>query len=95
VGLYGIQVGEAKRLYTLEARDIDFVRMRQIFDGRPVLTYPSTRGAEERWVNVGQIQDKIFAVVWTIREERIRIISARRARDSEEGRYRALYGGGD
>ena len=87
--------GEAKRLSTLEARDIDFLDMCQLFDGRPVYIHASTRGAEERWVTIGQIQDKFYAVVWTVREKRIRIISARRARDGEERRYCALYGGGD
>jgi uncharacterized DUF497 family protein len=86
---------EAKRLGTLEARGIDFLRMRQLFDGRLVLTYSSARDAEDRWVNVGWIDDKMFAVVWTIRETRVRIISARRARIGEERRYRALYGCGD
>ena len=86
---------EAKRFSTLEARGIDFLRMRQLFDGRLVLTYSLVRGDEERWVNVGQIDDKIFAVVWTVRETRIRIISARRARDGEERRYRALHCGGN
>ena len=86
---------EAKRFSTLEARGIDFLRMRQLFDGRLVLTYSLVRGDEERWVNVGQIDDKIFAVVWTDREARIRIISARRARYGEERRYRALHGGGN
>ncbi|UEM04157.1 BrnT family toxin [Skermanella rosea] len=82
---------EAKRQATLEARGVDFLRMRELFDGRPVVVYLSARGAEERWVSVCRIEDKFFAVVWTIREERIRIISARRARYGEERRYRAVY----
>jgi uncharacterized DUF497 family protein len=86
---------EAKRSSTLDARDIDFLDMCQLFDGRPVYIQASMRGAEERWVTIGRIQNKLYAVVWTVREKRVRIISARRARYGEERRYRALHGGGD
>jgi uncharacterized protein len=86
---------EAKRSSTLDARDIDFLDMCQLFDGRPVYIHASMRGAEERWVTIGRIQNKFYAVVWTVREKRVRIISARRARYGEERRYRALHGGGD
>jgi uncharacterized protein len=86
---------EAKRSSTLDARDIDFLDMCQLFDGRPVYIHASMRSAEERWVTIGRIQNKFYAVVWTVREKRVRIISARRARYGEERRYRALHGGGD
>jgi uncharacterized protein len=86
---------EEKRFGTLDARDIDFLDMCQLFDGRPVYIHASTRGTEERWVTIGRIQGKFYAVVWTFRETRIRIISARRARNGEERRYRTLHGGGN
>jgi hypothetical protein len=38
------------------------------------------------------MEGKFFAVVWTWRDKAVRIITARRARDEEEKRYRALYG---
>ncbi|EWY37324.1 hypothetical protein N825_11610 [Skermanella stibiiresistens SB22] len=82
---------EEMRLSTLEVRGIDFVDMQDLFDGRLVLTYDSPRGAEQRWITIGKIDGKFYAVVWTVRIDRIRIISARRARHGEEGRYRMLY----
>jgi uncharacterized DUF497 family protein len=63
-----------------------------LFDGRPLLTVPTPRGDEERFLGVGLIEGKFFAVVWTWRGNAVRIITARRARDEEEERYRALYG---
>src|SRR5271163_4292008 len=36
-------------------------------------------------------RNRFFAVIWTWREETIRIITARRARDGQEKRYRAIY----
>ena len=86
---------EEKRSSTLDVRDIDFLDMCQLFDGRPVYIHASTRGEEDRWVTIGPMNDKFYAVVWTVREKRIRIISARRARYGEERRYRALHGGGN
>jgi uncharacterized protein len=44
------------------------------------------------FLSVGLIEGKFFAVVWTWRDDAVRIITARRARDDEEKRYRALYG---
>ena len=42
---------------------------------------------EERIILVGTSQGQILAVVYTEREERIRIISARRATKDEQNRY--------
>ena len=42
---------------------------------------------EERIILVGTSQGQILAVVYTEREERIRIISARRATKDEQDRY--------
>jgi len=83
---------EDKRQSTLARRGIDFIGMTALFDGRPVITYPSPRLEEERWVTVGLVAGKAFAVVWTVRGENVRIISARRARDGEERAYRELHG---
>jgi hypothetical protein len=66
-----------------------------LFDGRPVLTVPTPRGKEERFLSIGSIEGKFFAVIWTWREGALRIITARRARDAEEEQYRSLYGEAD
>jgi len=74
-------------------RGIDFLRVAfELFDGRPLLTVPTPRGEEDRFLSIGLIEGKIFAVVWTWRDDAVRIITARRARDEEEKRYSAVYG---
>jgi uncharacterized DUF497 family protein len=84
---------EAKREWVLAERGIDFLRVAfELFDGRPLLTAPTPRDDEERLLSIGLIEGKFFAVVWTWRDGAVRIITARRARDEEEKRYRALYG---
>jgi uncharacterized protein len=84
---------EIKREWVLAERGIDFRRVAaDLFDGRPVLTVPTPRAGEERYLTIGPIEGKFFAVIWTWRAGIIRIVTARRARDVEEKRYRALYG---
>ena len=84
---------EPKRESVLAERGIDFLRVAfALFDGRPLLTVPTPRDEEDRFLSIGLIEGKFFAVVWTWRDDAVRIITARRARDEEENRYRALYG---
>ena len=84
---------EAKREWVLAERGIDFLLVAfELFDGRTLLTVPTLRDDEERFLSVGLIQGKFFAVVWTWRDGAVRIITARRARDAEEERYSAVYG---
>jgi len=83
---------EAKRVAVLEARGLDFIDAEILFDGRPLYTIASPRGAEERWLSVGELNGRLVAVVWTQRSEAIRIITMRRVRNEEKKRYGALYG---
>jgi uncharacterized protein len=46
---------EAKRLAVLQERGIDFIDAPALFDGRSLYTVPSPRGAEERWVSIGEL----------------------------------------
>ena len=82
----------AKRIAVLEARGLDFIDAEILFDGRPLHTVASRRGAEERWLSVGELNGRLVAVVWTQRRDTIRIITMRRARNEEKQRYGALYG---
>jgi uncharacterized DUF497 family protein len=81
---------EAKREWVLAERGIDFLRIAfTLFDGRPLLTVPTPRGEEERFLSIGPMEEVLrrhmdLAGI-------IRIVTARRARDAEEKRYRALF----
>lgn len=84
---------EPKRKWVLAERGIDFLRVAfELFDGGPLLTVPTPRGDEDRFLSIGPIEGKFFAVIWMWRDGTIRIVTARRARHEEEKRYRALYG---
>ena len=74
---------ENKRRRNLRDHDVDFIDMVQIFDGRPTFTYHSPRSDEDRWGTVGIVNDRFYLVVYTLRKERRRIISAYRADEWE------------
>jgi uncharacterized DUF497 family protein len=86
---------EAKREWVLAERKIDFLRLAQeLFDGRTVLTAPARKEKdEERFLTIGRVRGKFFALIWTHREAKMRLITARRARHAEEKQYRALHDG--
>ena len=86
---------EGKRQWLLSDREIDFEGMKQLFDGRPRLSLPSPRDGEDRQVSIGEIDGKLYAVVWMWRDETIWMITARRARKSEEKRYYELLKTGE
>ena len=69
-----------------EKHGITFVGAASIF-ARPHLTERSDRKDERRWLAIGRLEGRLITVIYTRRSERIRIISARRARDDERRRY--------
>jgi len=42
---------------------------------------------EERYTAIGMVQDRLIAVAFTIRNDRIRIISARKAQPRDRRKY--------
>ncbi len=79
---------EEKNETNIRKHGIDFVRARRVFlDLAAVVMEGAHRSDEERHLIVGQLDGALVTVVYTLRGERIRIISARRARESERKRY--------
>jgi len=87
---------ENKNRLNFENHGIAFSVAVRIFENECFI-YESPRetssGMEMRYVAVGEVAGKTIAVVYTLRHEKIRIISARRAWKKEEATYRALLGG--
>jgi len=81
-----------KREANLAKHRLDLFDAINLFDGRPVHTYPSQRGDERRFVTVGLITGVFVAAIWTERGDAVRLISLRRARDGEKRAYRARHG---
>ncbi len=83
----GFEWNDDKSRANLDKHGIDFDDAIEIFYG-PTVFHRSDRNNEERWVAIGSLEDRLIAVVFTRREDVIRIISARRARKNEESEYR-------
>lgn len=83
----------AKNQSNIRKHGLSFERAIQVFDGRPELTYLSPFMDEERFVTIAQIGYKLWVVVWTKRGDAKRIISAYRADEADERKYRSVFGG--
>lgn len=82
---------EAKRQLVLAKHGLDFLRAGEVLLGRHIVL--EGRHVDEiRQIAVGESQGKMIAVVFTRRADRVRLITARRARKDECRTYRAVFG---
>jgi uncharacterized protein len=83
----GFEWDEDKSEANLIKHGIDFDDASAIFYG-PVIVRVSNRNNEERWLAIGISDDQLMSVIFTRRNDMIRIISARRPRPDEKRAYR-------
>jgi uncharacterized DUF497 family protein len=83
----GFEWDEEKSNANLIKHGIDFEEASEVFYG-PVLVKGSNRNNEERWLAIGKSLGRIMSVIFTRRNDLIRIISARHPRPNEERAYR-------
>jgi uncharacterized DUF497 family protein len=84
----GFEWDEVKRLANIAKHDIDFEQAKEIWRGRFVeIPSPQQEHGEERLLAYGEIDGVVIAVVFTWRDDRRRLISARKARDYEREWY--------
>lgn len=83
---------ERKRHVTLAERGLDLADASRFFDGRPVVITPSPRGHEERFAATAMVDGEFLTLIWTWRDDAIRVITMRRAHAKEERQYRQLHG---
>lgn len=84
----GFEWDEEKRRINLAKHDIDFLRARAIFDGRPRVDADSSADDESRTLSIAMLDGTCVAAVWTERNGRTRLISVRHARRSERALFR-------
>jgi uncharacterized DUF497 family protein len=79
---------ERKRKSNAEKHQIDFEDAVAVFSDPAALVVPSSRRRDEqRHLLVGELDGMLITVVYTLRGDSVRIISARRAHKSERKRY--------
>ncbi|MBW3630219.1 MAG: BrnT family toxin [Gemmatimonadetes bacterium] len=83
----------AKNEANIAKHGIDFNDAIRIFADSIVVVGPD-RDGEVRWGAIGVVNGREIAVFYTVRGERYRIISARRARANEREAYRKAHPGG-
>ncbi len=77
----------AKSASNLEKHGIDFTAAQALWQDVMRVEIPARTVDEARWLVIGEIGGKHWSVVVTYREQRVRIISARRSRKEEVALY--------
>ena len=62
---------------------IDFETAKNIWLDNERIEIKAPHPVEERWIVIGSVRQKVWAAIYTIRGDIIRIISVRRARKKE------------
>ncbi|MBA2399513.1 MAG: BrnT family toxin [Bradyrhizobium sp.] len=83
----GFEWDDVKSDANLLKHGITFDDASEVFYG-PIIIRKSTRNDEERWLAIGISHDRLMSVIFTRRNDLIRIISARRPRPDEKRAYR-------
>jgi uncharacterized protein len=83
----GFEWDEVKSNANLIKHGISFDDATEVFYG-PAIIRRSNRDNEERWIAIGKSNDRVMSVIFTRRNDLIRIISARHPRRNEERAYR-------
>ena len=76
-----------KSKLNLEKHGIDFVESQELWDDPNHLIVPARSITEERYALIGKLRNKLWTCIFTPRNENLRIISTRRAREYEEDGY--------
>lgn len=66
---------------------IDFVAVQSLWDDPLLIVAPARSSDEERFLAVGMIEGWHWSAIYTMRGDRIRLISVRRSREAEIGYY--------
>ncbi len=66
---------------------IDFVVAQQLWLDHNAMVFPVSHPVENRFILLANFRGKLWTTVFTLRENRTRIISVRRARINEERHY--------
>jgi uncharacterized protein len=88
--LVDVEWDEGKRRANIAKHAIDFVDAARVFEGAVIETEDRRRDYGERRLRVlGAFENRVIHVVYTWRQQRRRIISARRASRNERETYYA------
>ena len=82
----------AKSAANKDKHGIDFVDAQLLWQDPGRIEFNARTSGETRWLTVGQIGEKLWTAIFTLRGENVRLISVRRARIEERQWYEGYQG---
>ena len=83
-----VEWDEGKRRENIRKHGLDFVGAEKIFDGYTLTSEDERRNyGERRWATVGLLEGRVVVLVYTERQEAMRLISLRKATNYERRIY--------
>lgn len=83
---------ESKRIANIEKHGLDFVNADRVFESEFKVTLRSGKGGTEiRFVDYGKLEGASVALIYTMRNDAVRIISFRPAKRTERRVYDAAF----
>jgi uncharacterized protein len=80
---YQFEFDENKSESNKQKHGIDFIKIQALWEDSDRVEIPARTEDEPRYLIIGKIENIIWSVIITYREDKIRIISARRSRERE------------
>lgn len=78
---------ERKNVKNIGKHDLSFITAARLLRGKDCLVLRSDYSEEERFIAIGKISERYVTVVYTMRLDVVKIISARSARSNEKESY--------
>lgn len=81
--MYYFEYDDKKSEINKRKHGLDFIEAQELWKDPDIIQIKANSDTESRYLVIGNIENKIWSAVITYRGEKIRIISVRRARNSE------------
>lgn len=81
--MYEFEFDEAKSKPNLEKHEIDFLEAQKLWKDPDFVELKAKTADESRHMIIGKVDTKHWSAIATVRDKKIRIISAKHARKSE------------
>lgn len=80
-----------KRLSNIQKHQLDFIDAPLVFEGPILRARAKTVANEQRWLATGLLHGVAVTMIYTTRNNTIRLISMRKARHAEETSTRTVF----
>ena len=80
---YQFEFDENKSESNKQKHGIDFIKIQALWEDSDRVEIPARTEDEPRYLIIGKIENIMWSVIITYREDKIRIISSRRSRERE------------